>query len=250
MKEIVIKNILLFFTVFFICIFNSAYPQTIYGVSGLLKSPDAYVVGNGKCAVTFGYYHDEMAESSEKIVPDMPQAGASFLIGPVSRIEVSLRIAAFIEAPKITFNPRNFGIDLIFNIKGVVFREKKYVPQISLGIQDIVGTWMYQSTYLVLSKTILFGKNSHIAGTLGYGSEILGYLSENVQGKSPRDYRFIGIFGSLEGQLFSFVSLLADYDAEDWNLGLKLNYKEIVCGKFFVTEFKYPGVMLSVKFNL
>ena len=64
------------------------------------------------------------------------------------------------------------------------------------------------------------------------------------------DYRFIGIFGSIEGQIFNCLSLLADYDAENWNLGLKLSYKEILYGKLFITEMKYPGVVLCIKFNL
>jgi hypothetical protein len=236
--------------IIFICNLSSVYSQTIYGVSGLIRSPDAYVVGNGKCAVTFGYFHDDNAESSENILPDIPQFCTSFLFGIISRIEVGFRVTAMLDVDKIEFNPRNFTIDLIVNIKGVVFKEKKYIPQISLGIQDIIGTWRFHSAYIVLSKTILFGKSSHIAGTLGYGSEILGDLSGSIRGISPRDYRFIGVFGSLDLQIIKYASLLADYDAEGWNLGIKFNYKDIVYGKFFISEFKYPGGLLGVKFNL
>jgi hypothetical protein len=250
MKQTVVRNILLFNIILYICICNSAYSQTIYGVSGLIKSPDAYVVENGKCAITLGYFHDDNPISSETISSNIPQFGTSIIVGPISRIEVSFRIAAMLNVDRIDFSPRNFAVDLIFNIKGVILKEKKYVPQISLGIQDIVGTWRFQSTYLVLSKTILLGKNSHIAGTLGYGSEILGYLSEKIQDKAPRDYRFIGVFGNLELQIYKYSSLLADYDAEDWNFGIKLNYKDIVYGKIFLTEFKYLGGVLGVKFNL
>ena len=249
MKRITIRSFLSVDLLLIPWLLCPAYSQTIFGVSGLIKSPDAYVVDNGKCAISLGYYFDDNA-STTTTFPNIPQLSASFIVGPVSRIEVSFRVTAFLDVDKIEFRPRNFTIDLNVNIKGVIVKERKYVPQISLGIQDVVGTWRFHSTYLVVSKTIKFGEQSYIAGSLEYNSAMIGDLSHDITGKSPRDYRFLGIFGNLEIQPFRYLSLLADYDAEDWNMGLRLNYKNIVYGKCFISEFKYLGGLIGVKFNL
>jgi hypothetical protein len=244
------KGYWLLVPVLFLRLIGPVQAQTIYGVSGLIKTPNAYVVENGKCAISMGYFYDDMAESSQVIYPNIPTFGTSFIIGPVSRIEVGLRVAAFLNVSEIEFNPRNFSIDLVTTIKGVIIKEKKYVPQISLGIQDIIGTWRFQSTYLVLSKTIKLGKQSNMVGTFGYGSKLVGYVSDAVNGKEVRDYRFIGFFGSFDGQITSFLSVMGEYDAKDWNFGLKLSYKDILSGKFFVNDYIYLGGQVSVKFSL
>jgi hypothetical protein len=244
------KKYLMLISILVLRFMDPLIAQTIYGVSGLIKTPDAYVVENGKCNISMGYFYDDMAESPEVVYSNVPTFSTIFIVGPISRIEVGLRVGAFLIGKDVEFKPQNFTIDLVTTIKGVIIKEKKYVPQISLGIQDIIGTWKFQSTYLVLSKTIKLGKQSNVVGTFGYGSKLVGYVSDAVGGKEVRDYRFIGFFGSFDGQITNFLSVMGEYDAKDWNFGLKLSYKDILYGKFFLTEYIYLGGQICVKFKL
>jgi hypothetical protein len=43
---------------------------------------------------------------------------------------------------------------------------------------------------------------------------------------------------------------MAEYDAKEWNLGLQLDYKNILFTRVFINDFQHVGVQLFVKFEL
>lgn len=98
--------------------------------------------------------------------------------------------------------------DKSFDIKLRLFKETRFMPQISLGIRDIGGTGLFSSEYIAFNK---YFKNLDITYGLGWGNlsgnEIsknpLSYLSDSFnQRTSDR-----GLGGKIDaGSLFSGIS--------------------------------------------
>ena len=119
--------------------------------------------------------------------------------------------------------------DRSFDAHISLFDEKKFLPAVSLGLRDFIGTGWYSSEYIVGTKSI--GKFELTAG-LGYGrlagknafSNPLGKLSERFD---RRDGRAIGTGGTL-GTINWFQGDAAAF----YGLRLKINNKITVSSEY------------------
>jgi hypothetical protein len=142
----------------------------------------------------------------------------SFTIGrvePIRRYTVTVQALPFLEATlrysdirnKLYSNNQDFSGDQTYVDRGVdlklrILEERKYIPQLAVGLRDIGGTGLFSSEYLVGSKRFgAFDLTLGAAwGTLGSNGTIKNpftYLSERF---SARD---IGGPGTLSQSLFS-----------------------------------------------
>jgi hypothetical protein len=240
MKNTVLKYILTL-NIIFIGLFPSLNAQTIYGVSGIIKTPNAYIADQGKLLINGGYFYDYHSKSD--ILHEQWTVSLNF--GFHSRFEIGFRLIGFPGTHSNDPTKRfDYGFDRSYNMKIVLLQEKDYWPQISIGAQDIVGTRYHNSSYLVLSKKLLIRKKIILKTTLGYGIK----LNDLILGDAG-NHHFIGLFGGVNIELFKRFSILMEYDAKDINTGIQFKNNWFYI-KIFNTGFKNFGGMSGVKISI
>ncbi len=235
------KIILAIKFLFLFLLFSSPHGkgQTIYGVSGIIKTPSAYVVNNDDFVFCAAYFKDYHINSKELI----RQWTININAGIFSRFELGLRLSIL---PDVTGDSPIFDVsfDRILSGKYILFKEKKAFPQITFGMQDIVGTRLHNSTYLATSKTIQIESYSFLLN-LGYGTKLNDLFFGNAG-----NHHFIGFFGGTEIGFKERIYLIAEYDARDFNSGLKLVVKDWFNFNFSLFKMEYPSMGISLKFSI
>lgn len=236
-----VKNgIVIGLSVLFISVIHESQGQSIYGISGLLKTPNAYTADSGKCMAGIACFRDYHGERNQ-----LYNQWSVFLnIGFHSRIELSVRLTVF---PGLTGDTKlyNASFDRMISTKLTVIKERKYSPQLSIGMQDMVGTRYHNSTYIVVSKIIPIRNFCAIMLNSGYGTK----LNDLIFGESY-NHHFIGFFTGTSINFMNIIELLAEYDAKDFNYGVKITYKGCLNAYFSMLQLKIPAGGLSVKFKL
>ena len=209
------KKNFIFFQLFVIVIsLSSNIKASDFGVSGLFDTPTARVMNDGD--FRFKISHQNLTTL----------INATYQATP--RIETTFRYDN-------KFHDRSYGVKFLLK------NETKYIPQISLGIRDIVGTGLWDGEYLVASKQI---NNIDISLGLGWGryserssfKNPLIYLDDkykNRQGKVSRNYNGyggeersktffrgekVGLFGGIKYDLKKYnLKLLAEYNSDKFS---------------------------------
>lgn len=235
------KNTLLIVLSSFLFIFcRNTKSQTIYGVNGIIKIPNAYVVDTGKCSMGAAYLRDYHGKTDELI----NQYIVSFNFGVLTRLEIGIRLATMPGLPTDS-KIFNAAFDRIFNAKYALIDEKIFMPQIAVGMQDIVGTRLYNSTYLVASKSLQIKKSFSCLLNLGYGTK----FNDLILGDASNHY-FIGFFGGTVIGFKKSIFFMAEYDAKDINAGLKIAANKWFSFNFSLLNLKIPSAGLALKFTL
>ena len=103
----------------------------------------------------------------------------------------------------------------------------------------------FNSLYVVGSKRLGFLGMEPVRLHVGFGTDWWDYISNKATG-----HRFVGLFGGVEVKAASFLSLLAEYDADDVNLGARFSLKRILTVTFNLVALKQPGCVGSLSFSL
>jgi hypothetical protein len=216
--------------------FTSAISQNVYGISGLIQTPSAYTVGDGKAFVSACLYDDHYKTNDQKRNLFWTQ---SINIGFLSRLELGIRLVSYPDL-------EGSGHDRNLNFKLVAFKEKKYMPQIAIGIQDATGTCRYNNTYLVLSKTISLNDKFEFCPSMGFGTK----LSVDIFGEEAGDYRLQGFFGGTRINYTRYISLMAEYHELGFDCGIQIRPFKWLFLKAFVNNDSYWGGMLGLWFGI
>jgi hypothetical protein len=174
-----------FFALAAMCWSALAWPQaaSTTGQTGLINMPDARVAPDG--TLRFGYGYAE----------PYPTLWTSITLLP--RLELSARYTRVLGYPEPTFGATYGDFkDKSFDGKLVLFEEGRWLPQITIGAQDVMGTRVFEAYYAVLNKRL-----GDFDFTLGYG-----------------DKRIDGVFGGVRyrPKALSNWALVAEYDANDY----------------------------------
>jgi hypothetical protein len=209
--------------------------QSFYGTTGLIKIPTAEVAEYGRAVIGGGYTADHFGQS--KLTRKVWSIFAT--IGFIPRLEIGLRMA----------NRRFFPIDSIDRMiaaKCLLVRESHFVPAIALGGQDIIGgAKNFNSLYVVGSKNLGFLGVERLRVHVGFGTDWWNFISEKAGG-----HRFVDVFGGIEAEVFPFLALLAEYDAENVNLGVRFSVKGILNVTFNLAAMKELGCVASLTSTL
>ncbi|MCH8032739.1 MAG: YjbH domain-containing protein [Bacteroidetes bacterium] len=226
----------------FLSLFCNCFPQTIYGVSGLIKTPTTEVSANGKFDVGLSYFYDN--KNSNRVTPNFTTQYAVWInIGVIPRVEIGLRFATTEEIIK---TQKRIGGFRSFNIKGKIINENEYLPSFALGIQDALGkVKTFNSFYGILSKKIPIPFNMFFLLNLGYGTDWFDFND-----RQNSNYRFQGVFGGIELIANEFINLMIEYDADFFNYGLEIHYKNIFFLKAFLINGSHLGSTLNFSFYL
>lgn len=206
-----------------------------FGLPGVIDLPTALRYPDGELIVT-RQQHKSLARS-----------GISFQVLP--RIGVSFRYTGHGRDGDYAFGRINY--DRSFDAHISIMDESKFLPAISLGLRDFIGTGWYSSEYIVGTKSI--GNVEFTAG-LGFGrlagrnsfSNPLGFLSSRFDNREINIVGRGGTLGSInwfQGDTSMFygisyklgeqVMLISEYSTDvmwrergylqnksPWNLGL------------------------------
>jgi hypothetical protein len=222
----------------------SASAQTVYGVTGLIKTPTAYTLPSGEAFLGYSNYDDRFRH--EYGTTEFNQWSAYAGVGFLSFFEAGIRIVGVpdvkISSPTIKYG---YYIDRMINLKFAILREKKNRPQLAIGFQDVIGTRIFNSTYFAVSKKVKLQEKVGIMVTLGYGTKFTKLIFSD-----PDNYRFIGPFGGTELNLYDRVHLMFEYDTQQFNTGLRITPCKWLNISGFVTDFKHVGGTAALRFGL
>src|SRR5207249_7066075 len=168
---------------------------SVWGLPGLIHMPTATMVPPGSLDVAYNTARDP------NVFPGVDrQKNFNFAFGFLPRVTIGGRGTVATD----TDTGVDLARDISANAQFLLLEDKSWWPGIAVGIQDIGGgAPFFRSGYVVLSKS-LFGR---VRGTVGVGTgpDVL---------KGP--------FAGAEVALNRFVTLLGEYDADNFNAGVRL----------------------------
>lgn len=187
---------------------NQPFRTTLnnYGVSGLLDMPNASQLPDG-----------EFVLSAAKYGPVLHTA-LTFQIFP--RIQGSFRYSGVSGLKLDGFTADQTYYDRSFDLRLQVLREGKYLPDVTVGLQDFVGTGLYGAEYIVATKSL--HPRLRVTGGLGWGR-----LASHGAIGSPFGTRPGGAGGTGGTPTFErwFRGPVAPFGGIEWQVTDKLGFK-------------------------
>ena len=181
--------------------------QALPGTSGLVSVPTAAIMADGDMAagvnVIAPRYHEYYGGTY-----DGNAAQVQFItVGFLPFAEVGLRLTRIVDGP-----PQGIG-DRMVSVRVRLLKEGEYLPGVAIGAHDIVGTRLYHATYAVASRSAATPAG-RAELTVGYGRDVLRLRAKGRQ--------FDGVFGGVSLAPRAWLTLLAEYDGERPNAGVRL----------------------------
>ncbi|MBO73026.1 MAG: hypothetical protein CMD35_05335 [Flavobacteriales bacterium] len=199
------------------------------GTSGIIDVPNARMMQDGTLKLTY---------SSQKIANI-----SSLTFQALPNLEATFRYTIFNpDNPNRNSSDIDGLNDRSYAIKYRVIEEDRFTPEISIGIQDLLGTGALNAEYIVASKKY---KNFDISIGLGWGrlserdrmNNPFGYLDSNFKkritpnslgGKVRSDTFFkgekVGLFGGLiYKNPDNGLSFFAEYNSDSYNREITLD---------------------------
>ena len=190
---------------------DSAFRTTLnnYGGSGLLDLPVASQLPDGEFVLSAASYGAVLHTALTFQI--LPRLQGSFRYSGVRALELD------------GFTADQTYFDRSFDLRFQLLRESRYLPDLTIGLQDFVGTGLYGAEYLVATKTI--HPRVRVTGGLGWGR-----LGSHGAIGSPLGPRPGGVAGTGGTPTFErwFRGPMAPFAGIEWQatdkLGFKLEY--------------------------
>lgn len=184
-----------------------------YGTAGLIDMPSAEVMPDGEFSTTLSYFGG------------VGRNTLSFQITP--RLSGSFRYSVTLDANLAGFVDY---YDRSFDLRYQVLRQREgsWLPSVSIGLQDFVGTGIYAGEYIVASRS--FGDTLTVTGGVGWGR--LGsynsfaspfsatrpsFVAGSTGGQFSVDQWFRGpaaFFGGVEWQPTDRLGVVVEYSSD------------------------------------
>ncbi len=192
------------------CIWARSSCQPTAGTSGLLNTPSGDMLSDGTFIAGVNYLPDNVT-----LQPKFDYNTLNYYFGMafLPFMELSFRMILFRDPANELLHNQDRSLALRVR----VLKENKYLPSVVLGGNDIYST--------TVSGGSQYFKSVYIAGTKNFsaGNNIL----ELTAGYAPARFSksgFSGFFGgiSFSPSFFRSVTVIADYDTENFNAGASL----------------------------
>ena len=168
------------------------------GFTGVINTPNAQVLDYGELSFSWNNQFDEHLRGYNHNLPYTSSDDYVFGVGILPSLEMQGRLK---EQPK-------YARDLSANFKFKLPKIIDWFPDIAIGAQDVGSAAnKYENYYLVADKSV-----GPLRASVGYG-----YSNSSAKGK-----RMDGVFGAVELQTFSWLSLLAEYDGKQKHIGARV----------------------------
>ncbi len=202
-----------------------------YGSAGLIDMPSSEMLADGTYAVGYSWFG---GQSRYNITfQALPWLSASFRYNGIRNLNL-------------------FGFDTYydrgFDVRARLWREGRYRPEVTMGLQDFAGTGVYAAEYFVATKRFQTPALSRRSGpgtlkvSAGLGWGRLGSYGAigNIGGKRPT---FVG--GSTGGELSYdqwFRGDFAPFGGIEWQPNERLSLKAEYSSDAYVTETQVSDV--------
>ena len=182
---------------------TNSMAQSLFGTTGLVTVPTARMQEDG--TLSFGVsYFDKKNQQYFEGTKSFGVAYINFTFLPF--VELVMRV----NKP-FYYHVDNYSVDRFPMIRIRLFKEKKYLPAIAIGVHDFAstsswGTVHFNATYVVLSK-----KFADFDLHLGYAPRIMKALYHQLDGP----------FGGIDYTPIKTLHLYAEYDTRNINAGFQ-----------------------------
>lgn len=182
---------------------------SLSGMTGLATIPWAGTIGDRMMEVGYTWVPERWAYDFRDVHPNAYYFGT---IGFLPRVEVQLRWTQIVgrrDFEEIVPDSRLADLDRTAGARIALIPPAEGRPGLAIGMDDIVGTRRFHSTYAVA----------------GIPATILGVRTRAAIGYAPTAFaapRHVldGAFGGVEVQPWRALRLQVEYDSEKWNAGI------------------------------
>ncbi|MGQ0721991.1 MAG: YjbH domain-containing protein [Candidatus Eiseniibacteriota bacterium] len=203
---------------------------TLHGMTGLVIVPTAAVLPDGAIRFGAGFVEREWAYQGRD---DMDNEVWFLAVGFLPRVEASIRATVLPELSLLEGQEAP-AVDRLASARVLLLEERGLRPAVAAGIDDVRGTRLYHSLYLVGTKSFRVGPPTFRA-TLGYGADP---IQANL-------HVLRGVFGGVEAEVGPWARALLDFDTEKWNSGVALTAFGRLSAQFVLLHLDTPSGALA-----
>ncbi len=132
---------------------------SFYGVPGIIDMPSGEAMKDGSIGVTLAYFGSQLRTTLTFQIT--PRISGSYRFSSTRNWSDSLAPGDPLNDGYDTYNDRAFDLRLL------LLEETDYLPAVTLGLQDFVGTGKNSAEYIVATKS--FGDRLKLTAGLGWG---------------------------------------------------------------------------------
>ncbi|NDV02552.1 YjbH domain-containing protein [Pseudoroseicyclus sp. CLL3-39] len=224
----------------------------LYGTPGIIDTPVAAMPSSGTISGTFTGFSGQIRTNFSFQVED--------------RLSVGLRYSTFFDY--YTNLDQNNLYDRSFDIAYQLVQESEYVPAVTVGLRDFLGTGILSSEYVVASKT--FGTSVRASAGLGWGrlaseggfDNPLGIFGDDFDTRPQQEIGQGGtlsyeswfrgpaaIFGGVEWAATEKLTFKAEYSSDGYDLERSRNeFGYSTPLNVGVVWFPRPGIQLAFNY--
>jgi len=183
------------------------------GLSGYFNTPSAEVLRDGTAEIGYNVFakgraYDHRGQYSNNVY--------FATLGFLPRAEVMVRITAlpgFISYTAEDSASRLTDADRMWAGKVQLIRGKGLLPDVAMGAEDPVGTRRFHALYVVAGRRGRIG-GIEVRVDAGVAPRLLHRVT---------NYTLHGGFAGFEVRPVKYGAVIAEYDTEKWNVGLKVH---------------------------
>ena len=190
------------------------------GVTGLIDMPSGESQPDGSLSVT------------KSVFGPIGRTTLTFQITP--RLSGSFRYTSFRKWGDVIPSPLATNLDRSFDLRYQLLQESKYLPALTIGIQDIIGTGLMAGEYIVATKSV--GKTIKVSAGLGWGR--FGSYGSIGAPFGPRPVAEVGLGGKPRlGEWFK--GDVAPFAGVEWQITKRIGFKAEYSSDIYATEAGY-----------
>ena len=176
------------------------------GVTGLIDMPSGESQPDGAFSVT------------RSVFGPIGRTTLTFQITP--RFSGSFRYTSFRKWDEVIPSPLATNLDRSFDLRYQLLRETDYLPAVTVGIQDIIGTGLMAGEYIVATKSV--GEKVKVSAGLGWGR--FGSYGSIGAPFGPRPVAEVGLGGKPRlGEWFK--GDVAPFAGVEWQITKRIGFK-------------------------
>lgn len=220
---------------------------SLSGTSGLIQIPTAEVIEDQQVAIGFGYVDRHAAYLATHLFHNYP---FFIVLGYLPRLEFSAGVT-FVPGQQ-SYDGTNTYKDGVISLQYLVLKEHGQLPAIAIGVRDIYSFILLNTSYMVISKTIVNQPQSCWRLHIGYGSDLINrHLGVPKQDRDlPVGHTIVGLFGGLEISWKNWLIYLVEYDSQKINAGFRFLFSQHLNFMLVRMDMEYWSANLNWTFRL